>query len=405
MIVPVTQAPSEEWLEEATQICRIFNHSQDWKSSLNQAIPLIRRLVIFDNLVIYHSDSSGKNINLTYARATGRGRSQGAEITWGEPFARRVLLTGSPLIEQTQMEVPITNRLEKPIMLGIPFDTGSSSLGALLFIRFGSPFFDDSQVQIAKWVAEQVISLLNRKDILKRLEIAEEERKQAQFQEDFVSTITHELRTPLGFIKGYTTTLLRSDTEWDSKNRIDFLTIVDQETDKLQELIDNILDTARLQSGTMPISFQKTRIEPIIRDVKNRIETQHPGRHIECQLMSDTPPIEGDSRRLAQVFGNLINNAIKYAPDADIIIQTRQRAEGITIVVKDTGPGIPPNELPHIFERFYRGKKSHSVHGTGLGLFICKQIIRSHHGRITVSSIPGKGTKFIIHLPYIQPGS
>jgi len=404
MIVPVTQAPSEEWLEEATQICRFFNHSQDWKSSLNQAIPLIRRLVIFDNMVIYHSDPSGKNLTLTYARATGRGRSQGAEITWGEPFARRVLLTGSPLIEQSKTDLSGTDRLEKPIMLGIPFDSGTSSLGALIFIRFGSPFFDNPQTQIAKWVAEQIIALLNRKDMLKRLEIVEEERKQAQFQEDFVSTITHELRTPLGFIKGYATTLLRSDTEWDTKNRNEFLTIIDQETDKLQELIDNILDTARLQSGTMPISFQKMRIEPTIRDVKNRIETQHPGRHIECQLMSDTPPIEGDPRRLAQVFGNLIINAIKYAPDATIIIQTRQRSEGVTVVIKDTGPGIPADELPHIFERFYRGTESHSEHGSGLGLFICKQIIRSHHGRITADSVPGKGTKFIIHLPFKQPG-
>ncbi len=403
MIVPVTQTPSEEWLEEATQICKFFNHSQDWKSSLNQAIPLIRRLVIFDNLVIYLSDPSGKNLTLVYARATGRGRSQGAEITWGEPFAKRVLLAGAPLIEQSKTEKEGTNRLEKPIMLGIPFDTGSTSQGALIFIRFGSPFFDSPQVHVANWVAEQIISLLNRKDMLKRLELAEEERKQTQFQEDFVSTMTHELRTPLGFIKGYATTLLRSDTEWDVKSRNEFLTIIDQETDKLQELIDNILDSARLQSGTMPISFQKMRIEPTIRDVKNRIEKQHPGKLIECQLTNDTPAIEGDPRRLAQVLGNLIINAIKYAPDASIIIQTRQRTEGITVVVKDTGPGIPADELPHVFERFYRGKESRSEHGSGLGLFICKQIIRSHHGRITVDSIPGKGTKFIIHLPIKQP--
>jgi signal transduction histidine kinase len=405
MVIPVTQAPSEEWLEEATQICRIFNHSQDWKSSLNQAIPLIRKLIIFDNLVIYHVDPSGQNLTLDYARATGRGRSQGAEITWGEPFARRVISNGSPLIEQSKIETVIINRLEKPIMLGIPYELGNSSIGVIVFIRFGSPFYDDPQVQIAEWVVEQVKFLLNRRDIFRRLEVVEEERKQAQFQEDFVSTITHELRTPLGFIKGYTTTLLRPDTEWNTKNRNEFLTIIDQETDKLQELIDNILDTARLQSGTMPISFQRMRIEPTIRDVKNRIETQHPGIQVECQLMSETLPIEGDPIRLAQVFGNLIINAIKYAPDASIIIQTRQRAEGVTIVIKDTGPGIPPEELPHIFERFYRGAGSRAKHGSGLGLYICKQIIRSHHGRITVDSSPGKGTKFIIHLPYKQPAT
>ena len=90
MIIPVTQSPSEQWLEEATQISRIFNLDLDWKSRLNQAIPIIRKLVIFDNLVIYRPDQTGQYLTLIYARATGRGRSQGAEITWGEPFARRV---------------------------------------------------------------------------------------------------------------------------------------------------------------------------------------------------------------------------------------------------------------------------------------------------------------------------
>lgn len=403
MVVPVTQSPTEEWLSEATQISNILNNCDDWKSGLNQTIPIIRKLVIFDNLVLYRSDQSGKNLTLFYARATGRGRSRGAELSWGEPFARQVVLNGSPLINQVDTEAGKTDRLEKPIMLGIRLDGGQSSSGVLVMIRFGSPYFDDLQIQTARWIAEQISSLLRRTSILNRIEILEEERKQAQFQKDFVSMITHELRTPLGFIKGYTTTLLRSDTEWDPKSRNEFLTIIDQETDKLQELIDNILDTARLQSGTMPISFQKIRIEPIIRDVKNSIETQHPGRKIECQLLNNIPPIEGDPRRLAQVFGNLITNAIKYAPDASLLIKTHQRATGITIVFKDTGPGIPADELPHIFEKFFRGKESRIKHGSGLGLFICRQIIRSHHGRLMVDSVPGRGTKFIIHLPFKQP--
>jgi signal transduction histidine kinase len=236
-----------------------------------------------------------------------------------------------------------------------------------------------------------------------RLEIAEEERKQAQFQENFMSTITHELRTPLGFIKGYTTTLLRPDIQWDNVKRNEFLTIIDRETDLLQELIDNILDTARLQSGTMPIIFQQVRIEPIIRDVIKRIQTQHPDSRIDYQNSPETQSIEGDPRRLAQVVSNLIINAIKYAPDSSITIQTRQRKVGITMVVKDSGPGIPLEDLPHIFERFYRGSGTQVKHGSGLGLFICKQIIRSHHGRITAESSPGRGTRFIIHLPSVQP--
>jgi signal transduction histidine kinase len=403
MIVPVTQAPSEQWLEEATQISHIFNQDLDWEARLNQAIPLIRNLVIFDNLVIYRPDPTGQYLSLVYARATGRGRSQGAEITWGEPFARKVVLADQLLLEQDFPEESGPDRLERPILLGIPLNTGSTSLGVMVIIRFGSPLFGDEQVQIAKWVAEQIISLLTHRNLKARLEIAEEERKQAQFQEDFMSTITHELRTPLGFIKGYTTTLLRSDTKWDLTRQNEILAIIDQETDTLQELIDNILDTARLQSGTMPITFQQMRIEPIIRDVIKRIQMQHPRSQIEYSTTSDTLAIEGDSRRLAQVISNLVINAIKYAPDALITLQTRERKNGITVIVKDTGSGIPAEDLPHIFERFYRGTGTQVKHGSGLGLFICKQLIRSHHGRISAESIPGKGTRFIIHLPRTQP--
>jgi signal transduction histidine kinase len=403
MIVPVTQAPSEQWLEEATQISHIFNQDVNWKIRLNQAIPLIRKLVIFDNLVIYRPDATGQYLSLVYARATGRGQSHGAEITWGEPFARRVIQADTLLLEQNFVGQAETDRLEKPILLGIPLDTDATSTGVMVIIRFGSPLFDDRQVQITKWVAEQIITLLNNRNMKARLEIAEEERKQAQFQENFMSTITHELRTPLGFIKGYTTTLLRPDIQWDNVKRNEFLTIIDRETDLLQELIDNILDTARLQSGTMPIIFQQVRIEPIIRDVIKRIQTQHPDSRIDYQNSPETQSIEGDPRRLAQVVSNLIINAIKYAPDSSITIQTRQRKVGITMVVKDSGPGIPLEDLPHIFERFYRGSGTQVKHGSGLGLFICKQIIRSHHGRITAESSPGRGTRFIIHLPSVQP--
>jgi len=403
MIVPVTEAPSEQWLKEATQISHIFNQDLDLTTRLNQAIPLIRKLVIFDNLVIYRPDTTGRYLSLVYARATGRGRSQGAEITWGEPFARKVIQADQLLLEQGFMEESGPDRLDRPILLGIPLNTESTSLGVMVIIRFGSPLFEDKQVQIAGWVAEQIIALLSHRNLKARLEAAEEERKQAQFQENFMTTITHELRTPLGFIKGYTTTLLRSDTKWNPSKQNEILAIIDQETDTLQELIDNILDTARLQSGTMPITFQQIRIEPIIRDVIKRIETQHPHNRIEYQSFSDTQAIEGDPRRLAQVFSNLIINAIKYAPDALITIQTRDRKLGITVIVKDTGPGIPAEELPHIFERFYRGTGTQVKHGSGLGLFICKQIIRSHHGRVSVESSQGKGARFIIHLPRTQP--
>ena len=148
----------------------------------------------------------------------------------------------------------------------------------------------------------------------------EEQQQQYRLQDDFVSTITHELRNPLGFIKGYTTTLLRSDTQWDQNTQQEFLTIIDQETDRLQELIDNLLDSARLQSGEMRMQFQLVRLDSVLNDVVLRSKLHHPDLNINTNTTGLIQPVRGDPRRLAQVFENIIGNSIKYAPGSEILI-------------------------------------------------------------------------------------
>jgi signal transduction histidine kinase len=204
------------------------------------------------------------------------------------------------------------------------------------------------------------------------------------------------LRTPLGFIKGYTTTLLRSDTTWDEKTRREFLTIIDEEADHLTELIENVLESARLQSNTLAFQFQPTRIDSIIRDVAMRVQM----RHKELKLEVDVPAviIQADNVRLSQVFENLINNAVKYAPGSKVIVRAKGRMNTVHATVEDFGPGIPPEHLENLFERFYR-VPGESTGGTGLGLFICSQIIQAHQGKIWVESVVGKGTSFHIELP------
>jgi len=219
-----------------------------------------------------------------------------------------------------------------------------------------------------------------------------------QLQEDFVSTISHELRTPLGFIKGYSTSLLRQDTSWDEETQREFLTIIDEEADRLSLLIENVLESARLQSKTLPLRFQPLRLDAVLRDVVMRIRARHKDLDISMQLDS-IPPVEGDGVRLAQVFDNLFTNAVKYAPGAPIVILLNQVDDNAVVSFVDHGPGIPKESLPLIFERFYRVRGEKTVTGTGLGLYICKQIIHAHRGKIWAESTPGQGTTFFIELP------
>jgi signal transduction histidine kinase len=214
-----------------------------------------------------------------------------------------------------------------------------------------------------------------------------------------VATISHELRTPLGFIKGYATTLLRKDTSWDDDTRQEFLYIIDEETDRLRELIDNLLDSSRLQSGTLRMEFQPTRLEAILKDVCLRAKSFNETQEIDLDIEKSGITAQVDPTRIAQVIENLLSNARKYAPDSKIKITLSQENNHAHICVRDFGPGIAPDHLDHIFERFYRiPNQTTSIRGTGLGLFICKRIIEAHNGEIFAESIPGEGSIFHIKL-------
>jgi signal transduction histidine kinase len=228
----------------------------------------------------------------------------------------------------------------------------------------------------------------------------DELRQQIQLQDDFVSTISHELRTPLGFIKGYSTSLLRQDTSWDMETQKEFLTIIDEEADHLSLLIENVLESARLQSKTLPLRFQPLRLDAVLRDVSARIRARYKELDVSLDLDSSTT-IHADGVRIAQVFENMFTNAVKYAPGAAIIVGLKQVGQSLIVTFMDTGPGIPAESLPLIFERFYR-VRSENATGTGLGLYICKQIIEAHRGKIWAESIPGQGTTFFIELPITQ---
>jgi signal transduction histidine kinase len=224
-----------------------------------------------------------------------------------------------------------------------------------------------------------------------------------KMQENFVATVSHDLRTPLGFIKGYTTTLLREDTDWDVPTFREFLGIIDEEADRLQELIDNLLDSSRLQSGTLQMNLQIVRLDVVLRDMIQRSQLRDIDVTIELELESQGVIVKADPMRLGQVFDNLINNSSKYAPESKVVVKLEEDEKNAYIIVSDSGPGIENEHLEKIFQRFYRVPETRmAVRGSGLGLYICRQIIVAHDGTITAESEVGKGTTFHITLPLQQ---
>jgi len=193
--------------------------------------------------------------------------------------------------------------------------------------------------------------------------------------------------------------LLRSDTEWDHTTQMEFLKIIDDETDHMQELIENLLDSARLQAGQLSFQFQLVRLESVVNDVILRTGLHHPELVFHFEYQQPLVPTTADPVRLAQVLENLTSNAIKYAPGSDIMITIKQDDKNSIISFTDHGPGIPERYLPYIFDRFFRSPETPTIHGSGLGLFICKHIVKAHNGEITVQSTVGEGTTFQVVLP------
>jgi signal transduction histidine kinase len=374
---------------------------EDWKRALNSLILTLRKNFVFDNLAIYLVEKAGGTPEAVYARSLGRGRGQEAEASWGEEIANQVVVTDK-IVFVTPPGSSASDRIAQPFLLGLPLNLSAGN-GAIVFVRFGGPEYSTEQMPLAVLATIQTARIFESRslrDTQTKLEIT---RQRAQFQDDFIATMSHELHTPLGFIKGYATSLLRSDTVWDPATQREFLTIIDEESDQLVTLIDRILDSARLQSGSLSMDFQPVRLDSLLRDVIMRNQNRHKDLKIVQEIMPASP-IQADSVRLAQVFGNLIDNAIKYAPGSNITISLRVDPDKQTVIFSDQGPGIPSEHLPFLFERFYRGASHTNKRGTGLGLFICKQIIQAHRGQISVNTTPGKGTAFQIELPAFETG-
>jgi signal transduction histidine kinase len=385
-------------------IAQTLASHKDWKASLDALIKVVRGSFIFDNMALYITESDSLLNEVMYARAVGRGQQAEADAAWGEVIANQVLASEEIVLQRPENPAA-TDRLSQAYLLGLPLKTPTRIVGVLVFIRFGGPDYTDEHVRQATYVSTQVAFLLEKRILSKDLKQLEDARRTMQLQQDFIATVSHELRTPLGFIKGYTTTLLRSDTSWDEKTRREFLTIIDEEADHLTELIENVLESARLQSNTLPFQFQPTRLDSIIRDVAMRVQV----RHKALKLDVDVPAvvIQADNVRLSQVFENLINNAVKYAPGSKVVVRAKTGTSTVHASVADFGPGIAPEHLQNLFERFYR-VPGQSSGGTGLGLFICSQIIQAHQGKIWIESAVGEGTTFHIELPVrlnAQPAS
>ena len=229
------------------------------------------------------------------------------------------------------------------------------------------------------------------------------QRELDRMKAEFTSAVSHELRTPLGFIKGYATTMLRDDLTIDEATRQEFLQVIDEESSKLQWMIDDLLDASRLQAGELQLKQEEIPLREFLESslAKSSPSLKDKGHTLIRELDAGTY-VWADPARIEQVLHNLVNNAARYSdPGSSITVKAVVHDKQAVVSVIDHGDGIPHHELKRVFDPFYRGENSErrGVAGVGLGLSISHSIIESHGCRLWVDSEPGRGSIFSFTLP------
>ncbi len=225
-------------------------------------------------------------------------------------------------------------------------------------------------------------------------------RQAEELKSTFISIISHELKTPVALIKGYVSTLRREDARWDRSIVEEGLSVIEDEADRLSLLIENMLDASRLQAGGFALKRSDISLPDVIKHLAKRFQTQTSLHKIIVEFTEDFPVVLADENRIEQVISNLISNAIKYSAKGDIRISGQVRHSIVIVCVSDQGPGIAPEDIPHIFDRFYRAPDmARNTKGAGLGLYLTRSIIEAHGGHIWVDPESGKGARICFSLP------
>lgn len=226
-------------------------------------------------------------------------------------------------------------------------------------------------------------------------------RKLETIRQDFVSNVSHELRTPLAAIKSLSETLQESALQ-DPPAARKFLTMMDKEVDTMAQVIQELLELSRIESGRAPLQKRLAGVDEMVRSTveRMRLQAERAGLGLEISIPADLPQVNVDVDRIQNVILNLVHNAIKFTlPGGKISVSARKAENNVIISIQDTGVGIPNDDLPRIFERFYKADRARAGGGTGLGLSIARHIIAAHGGKIWVESQIDEGSTFIFSLP------
>jgi two-component system sensor histidine kinase KdpD len=287
---------------------------------------------------------------------------------------------------------------------GLPLRTGNETVGVLAVRPVEDKAFSPDQEHLLASIASQTAVAVQRTRFATDIEEARLQTETERLRASLLSSISYDLRTPLVAIIGATTSLRDYWEKFDDKSRRDLFETIEDEADRLNRFVQNLLDMTQLVSGALKLKRRPAEVQDLVGLALTRLRKQIGGRPIQLDIPDGLPPIDGDLAILERVLVNILDNACKYAPvNQPISITARREAHYVRIIITDRGPGIPDEERERVFDMFYRVKVGAAPSGAGLGLAICRGFIEAHDGRIAAQTGPeGIGTQIVVRLPLVR---
>jgi signal transduction histidine kinase len=285
--------------------------------------------------------------------------------------------------------------------LAAPLFVGARPVGMISLVRVEPDSFTEDEVELVALLGRFLGSTVqNIRAYEAERATVEELRRLSALRADFVSLVSHELRSPMAAVIGSAKTLHQRWRELTPDQREAFLALIEHETNRLADLVEDVLDTSRIESGSFTYSFADVDLAELVHESAAAAEGGQDEVKININVRRPLPHVRGDRERLRQVITNLIDNAVKYSPAGlDVDVEAFADNGRINIQVRDRGPGVAREHQTLIFEKFGRVSGEHAKPGTGLGLFIARSIAQAHGGSLDVHSAPSEGATFALVLP------
>ena len=393
-------------LDAANRCARALSSSLDLDEAFSAFIRELRGLVPFDRMAIILAEDGSARLMATAGELADEGTPPGTQLELGGTRLADLVARGVTVYrrdmrqaeygeEPRLVEVGLRSRVAAPLLVG------ARTIGLITVGRREPDGFSEDEIELMSLLGRLVASAVqNIRAYESERRTVEELRRLSALRADFVSLVSHEMRSPMAAVIGAARTLQQRWRELQPEQREAFLALIGDETSRLAGLIGDVLDTSRIEAGTFSYRFAEVDIAALVHDSVTTATVGQDEVPLHTDIAQTVPVVRGDADRLRQVLTNMLDNAVKYSPAGEQVQVRVGRHDGSVVVsVADRGPGIERADQRLIFEKFGRVAGPGAKPGTGLGLYIARSIAEAHGGTLDVSSAPGRGAVFTLTLP------